>query len=99
MVKDFGAEGRGLLSFPKPGTTASIDMPLRGAATQALVDGLNRCVIDAGGRIYLAKDAFTTAQHFAAMEKRLPAFLDVRRAIDPASKISSSLAERLFPAR
>jgi FAD/FMN-containing dehydrogenase len=97
VVKDFGAEGRGLLSFPKPGTTASIDLPLRGAATQALVDGLNRCVIEAGGRIYLAKDALTRRDHFEAMEgPRLAAFDAVRRRFDPERRLSSGLAVRLL---
>ena len=35
-----------------------------------LIDALNECVIKEGGRIYLAKDAFTRAEHFRAMEPR-----------------------------
>jgi FAD/FMN-containing dehydrogenase len=97
VVKDFGAEGRGLLSFPRPGTTASIDLPLRGARTQALVDALNRVVIEAGGRVYLAKDALTRREHFEAMEgERLAAFDAVRRRFDPSQRLSSALAVRLL---
>jgi len=97
VVKDFGAEGPGLLSFPRPGTTASIDLPLRGARTQALVDALNRCVIEAGGRIYLAKDALTRREDLEAMEgPRLAAFDAIRRRFDPERRISSALAVRLL---
>jgi FAD/FMN-containing dehydrogenase len=97
VVKDFGAEGRGLLSFPRPGTTASIDLPLRGERTQALVDALNRSVIEAGGRIYLAKDALTRREDLEAMDgKRLAAFDAVRRRFDPERRLSSALAVRLL---
>jgi FAD/FMN-containing dehydrogenase len=97
VVKDFGREGAGLLSFPRPGTTVSIDLPLRGTRTQALVDALNRRVIEAGGRVYLAKDALTRREDFEAMEgARLPAFDAVRRRFDPERKLSSALAVRLL---
>jgi FAD/FMN-containing dehydrogenase len=97
VVKDFGGEGAGLLSFPRPGTTASIDLPLHGARTQALVDALNRVVIEAGGRVYLAKDALTRREDFQAMEgPRLAAFDAVRRRFDPERRISSALAVRLL---
>jgi len=96
VLKDCGAEGRGLLSFPKPGLSVALDIPMRGAATQALVDALNRHVIEAGGRIYLAKDALTRAADFAAMEPRLAAFDAVRRTWDPARRLRSALSVRLF---
>jgi FAD/FMN-containing dehydrogenase len=97
VVKDFGAEGRGLLSFPRPGTTASIDLPLRGERTQLLVDALNRVVIEAGGRVYLAKDALTRREDLEAMEgPRLRAFEAVRRRVDPERRLSSALAVRLL---
>jgi FAD/FMN-containing dehydrogenase len=97
VVKDFGAEGRGLLSFPRPGTTASIDLPLRGESTQRLIDALNGVVIEAGGRVYLAKDALTRREHLEAMEgPRLAAFDAIRRRFDPERRLSSALAVRLL---
>jgi FAD/FMN-containing dehydrogenase len=96
VVKDFGREGRGLLSFPRPGLTLSVDVPVRGPRTQALVDRLNEVVIEAGGRIYLAKDAFTRPEHFRAMEKRLGAFLEVRHKWDPEGRLASAQSVRLF---
>lgn len=96
VLKDCGAEGRGLLSFPRPGLSVALDIPMRGAATQALVDALNRHVIEAGGRIYLAKDALTRAADFAAMEPRLAAFDAIRRTWDPTRRLRSALSVRLF---
>jgi decaprenylphospho-beta-D-ribofuranose 2-oxidase len=70
VIKDCGAEGQGMLSFLRPGISIALDMPVRDD-TQALVDTLNEQVIAEGGRIYLAKDAFTGREHYAAMDPRL----------------------------
>lgn len=96
VIKDCGAEGRGMLSFPRPGLSVALDLPMRGAATQSLVDALNRHVLDAGGRIYLAKDALTRREDFAAMEPRLAAFDAVRRKWDPERRLRSALSVRLL---
>ena len=52
-----------MLSFPRPGISIALDIAVR-EDTPALIDALNECVIKEGGRIYLAKDAFTRAEHF-----------------------------------
>jgi FAD/FMN-containing dehydrogenase len=95
VIKDCGPEGVGLLSFPKPGISIALDIPVTDR-TQTLVDALNEKVIEEGGRIYLAKDAFTRAEHFRAMEPRLEAFLAVRRKWDPEGHIKSAQSVRLF---
>ena len=96
VIKDCGAEGRGMLSFPRPGLSVALDLPMRGTATQSLVDALNRHVLEAGGRIYLAKDALTRREDFAAMEPRLAAFDAVRRRWDPERRLRSALSVRLL---
>ena len=95
VIKDCGAEGDGMLSFPREGTSIALDLAMRDD-TQALVDRMNQCVIAEGGRIYLAKDALTRAEHFRAMEPRLDRFLSVRRAWDPDGRIRSAQSVRLF---
>jgi FAD/FMN-containing dehydrogenase len=95
VIKDCGPEGTGTLSFPLQGMSVALDIPYDGV-TQALVNEMNRVVIEQGGRIYLAKDALTRAEDFRAMEPRLQTFLDVRRTWDPAGRIRSAQSVRLF---
>jgi FAD/FMN-containing dehydrogenase len=96
VVKDCGAEGKGMLSFPKPGISIALDIPMHATRTQAITDALNEVVISAGGRIYLAKDALTRPEHFRAMEPRLDAWNAVRRKWDPDASIRSALSVRLL---
>ncbi|MGF1469340.1 MAG: FAD-binding protein [Sandaracinaceae bacterium] len=95
VIKDCGPEGRGLLSFPRRGTSIALDIAVRDG-TQALVDALNEAVLKEGGRIYLAKDTFTRPEHFRAMEPRLERFLEVRRRWDPDGRIRSAQSVRLL---
>ena len=95
VIKDCGPEGAGLLSFPKPGISIALDIPITDD-TQALIDALNEAVCAEGGRVYLAKDALTRAAHFRAMEPRLDGFLAVRRKWDPEGRIKSAQSVRLF---
>jgi FAD/FMN-containing dehydrogenase len=95
VVKDCGEEGEGLLSFPRPGMSIALDIPIR-SDTQAVVDRLNACVKDVGGRIYLTKDGFTRAEDFRAMEPRLEKFFAVRNAWDPQGQLHSAQSVRLF---
>jgi FAD/FMN-containing dehydrogenase len=94
VIKDCGPEGQGVLSFPRPGISIAVDIPVRNT-TQALVDALNEQVLKEGGRIYLTKDAFTRAEHFAAMEPRLATFQRIRRTWDPTLRYRSLQSTRL----
>ncbi len=96
VIKDCGAEGRGMLSFPRPGISIALDFPIHARHTPKLVDQLNELVIAEGGRIYLTKDTFTRAEHFRAMEPRLEAFNAVRRRWDPEARIRSAQSVRLM---
>ena len=95
VIKDCGPEGPGLLSFPRPGISIALDIPVRGW-TQGLVDELNLFVIACGGRIYLTKDAFPRAEHFRAMEPRLSELDRVRRLWDPERRIRSAQSVRML---
>jgi FAD/FMN-containing dehydrogenase len=95
VIKDCGPEGLGLLSFPKRGVSIALDIPVRDG-TQALVDALNEVVIAEGGRIYLAKDQFTRAEHFRAMEPRLPEWQRIRRQWDPEGRLRSAQSVRVL---
>jgi len=96
VIKDFGEEGPGRLSFPCPGITFSIDMPVDGGRTQGVVDAVNDIVAAEGGRVYLSKDAFTRAEHYRAMDPRVDGFNAIRRRWDPDGRIRSALSVRLL---
>ncbi len=96
VIKDCGPEGKGMISFPKPGVSYALDFPVVEGHTQRLVDALNDFVAAEGGRIYLAKDAFTRAEHFRAMEPRLDAWTAVRRAWDPQGRLKSAQSIRVL---
>jgi FAD/FMN-containing dehydrogenase len=95
VIKDCGAQGQGILSFPRPGISIAVDLAV-GPRTQATVDRLNEFVIAVGGRIYLTKDGFTRPEHFRAMEPRLPRFQEVRRAWDPQLRLRSAQSVRVL---
>lgn len=95
VIKNCGDEGTGMLSFPKRGISVAADFPIT-SRTPALVDSLNEIVIAHGGRIYLTKDTFTRADHFRAMEPRLPAWQEIRQRWDPEGRLRSHQSVRLF---
>jgi FAD/FMN-containing dehydrogenase len=99
VFKDCGAAGRGHLSFPQPGTSLALDIPYDGDKTKALVDTLNKIVVEHGGRIYLAKDALTSPADFRAMYPRLDEFLAIVRKYDPEENIGSLQSQRLLAAK
>jgi decaprenylphospho-beta-D-ribofuranose 2-oxidase len=95
VIKDCGAEGQGMLSFPRPGISIALDLAVH-PGTQRIVDRLNEAVIAEGGRIYLAKDSFTRAEHFRAMEPRLGKWSAVRKRWDPEFRIRSAQSVRVL---
>ncbi|HEO71802.1 MAG TPA: FAD-binding oxidoreductase, partial [Candidatus Hydrogenedentes bacterium] len=94
VLKRFGDAGEGLLSHPIPGYTLTLDLPNKRGA-MGFLDELHRIVLDAGGRVYLAKDAAVKANMIAEMYPRLDEFREVQARLDPDGVLSSSMARRL----
>lgn len=66
VLKKFGAvPSPGLMSFPRPGHTLTLDFPNRGARTLRLLERLDAIVRDAGGAVNPYKDARMSPQMFA----------------------------------
>ncbi len=94
ILKRLGAPSGGHLSFPMDGYTFAIDFPVRDG-TVALTRQLDAMVLDAGGRLYLGKDAFTTPETFRAMYPRLDEWRAIKRRVDPDNRWVSDQARRL----
>lgn len=94
VLKRFGPENPGCLSFPMQGWTLTVDVPAQPIFSD-LLDDLDRRVVDAGGRLYLAKDSRMDGSLLAAMYPRLEQFREARAALDPQGIFRSDQAVRL----
>jgi FAD/FMN-containing dehydrogenase len=74
-------ESPGLLSFPKAGVSLALDFAQHDALNARLFTRLDAVVHEAGGRLYPAKDAHMSAQHFQAA---YPAWAQLESLRDPS---------------
>ncbi len=92
VMKKFGSvESPGMLSFPMHGYTLSIDFPNHGTRVLKLLKSLEEITMDAGGRIYPAKDAVMSGRAF---QQGFPRFGEFAEFIDPT--FSSSFLRRVL---
>lgn len=94
VLKRFGDGNRAPLSFPKPGWTLCVDIPV-GPGLNALCNELDAIVLDAGGRHYLAKESRTTPEAIRRGYPRLDEWRKVRDAADPQGVFTSDMSRRL----
>ena len=95
VLKRFGPENKGMISFPRSGWTLALDVPARVPGLGAALDWLDAQVIEAGGRFYLAKDSRASGATIAAGYPRWQEFCEVKTAVDPHGIFQSDLSRRL----
>lgn len=93
VLKKFG-KGQGMLSFPFEGFTFAIDFPIT-PQLKPFIKKLDALVLEAGGRIYLGKDAYLDEATFKAMYPQYKAWLEIKKQYDPDNVFSSDLARRI----
>lgn len=95
VLKRFGAANPAPLSFPRAGWTLALDLPGGSRGLDDLLHGLDRVVLDAGGRHYFAKDAHMTHEAVRRGYPRLEEWKAIREQVDPHHVWQSDLARRL----
>jgi decaprenylphospho-beta-D-ribofuranose 2-oxidase len=95
VLKRFGSANPAPLSFPRAGWTLALDLPGVSRGLGDLLHGLDRVVLDAGGRHYFAKDSHMTPDAVRRGYPRLDEWKAVRHEVDPHGVWQSDLGRRL----
>ncbi len=94
-IKRLGPATGGELSFPRPGWCLAVDIPAARPQAAMVLDGLDLRIANAGGRVYLAKDARLGRQAFEAMYGPLESWRAARARLDPYGVFRSDLGRRV----
>ena len=95
VLKRFGPQNQGLLSFPMEGYTLALDMPVSDAGLFRFLDRLDEIVLGHGGRVYLAKDTRVKAETFRRMYPKFSEWEKIKRKVDPENRFQSDLGRML----
>ncbi|MGI8715913.1 MAG: FAD-binding protein [Solirubrobacteraceae bacterium] len=94
VLKRLGAGNESPLYFPLAGWTLALDMPGRAPGLESLQSGFDDLVLQAGGRVYLTKDARLSPGVVGAMYPALERWRSVRDRVDPDGRWRSDLGSR-----
>jgi FAD/FMN-containing dehydrogenase len=94
VLKRFGPQNPGYLSFPHEGFTLALDLPMSPKVLE-LLNQIDLELLKFGGRVYLAKDARMSPEAFRTMYPKFPEWLQEKKKIDPRWLNQSDLSRRL----
>ncbi len=94
VLKTFGEANPAPMSFPSKGWTLTVDIPIT-PGLERLCQELDEMVLEAGGRLYLAKESRTSAEMIERMYPRIDEWRKIRTAVDPEGVFRSDQARRL----
>ena len=94
VLKLFGEQNQGWLSFPKRGLQLALDFPINKKSLE-LMNRLDDMVMAMDGRSYLAKDSRMKREFFESSYQKLPQFKQLLSEIDPNGKFRSLQSDRL----
>ena len=95
VLKKFGEQRNGMMSFPMKGFTLALDFQITDKLFQ-LFNDLDELVLKYKGRIYSAKDARMSRSTFHESYPNLEEFCHVVKKYNPSVKFSSMLSDRLI---
>ena len=84
-----------MLGFPTSGWTLALDIPVGDPELAPLLDSLDELVVEAGGRVYLTKDARVAAERFRRCIRSSDEWHAVRNGLDPDGMLCSDIDRRL----
>lgn len=94
VLKLFGEQNEGWLSFPKRGLQLALDFPIN-KQSLVLMDKLDDMIMEMNGRSYLAKDSRMKKKFFESSYPKLDTFKKLLSEIDPEGKFRSLQSDRL----
>lgn len=94
VLKLFGRGNSNWLSFPKEGYTLALDFKIEPGLFE-LLDELDQCILEYGGRFYLAKDARVSKTVFEAGYPAIAQFREFRSKHKMNQKFNSLQSSRL----
>ncbi len=94
VLKLFGKEDKGFLSFPREGYTLALDFPAS-AKTFTLLNKLDEMVHKAEGRIYLTKDSRMQSRWMTSGYHNLQQFKETKQHFDKHNLFRSLQSDRL----
>jgi len=95
VLKSFGGNSLGQLSFPMEGWTLAIDIPSSHKKLNSILKELDTLVVNAGGRIYLTKDSCMNSRLLPQMYPQLEDWKEIKKQIDPNGVWQSDQGRRL----
>lgn len=94
VLKRSGDGRGGMMSFPMEGFTLAVDFPARKKA-EKLIAELEALTVDAGGRLYLAKDALATGDAIKVMYPEWQDWAREAAKADPEGALKTDMVRRL----
>ena len=94
VLKRFGKNNKGYLSFPISGWTLAVDVPAGIPNLSEALVSLDNEIADKGGRIYLAKDSRQSSEMFLKTYTQFEKWYKIKKEMDPKFIFTSDLAER-----
>lgn len=95
VLKSFGENSKGFISFPIKGWTLAVDLPMSGPKLSRVLREIDEIVVSAGGRIYLTKDSRLNSQLLPEMYPDLEKWKKIKQEFDPLNQFQSDQGRRL----